>query len=191
MTEVCKVVILGDGGIGKSALMVRYVYNEFVLNYDPTLEYDDAKETEIDGNNTKIEIIDTAGREEFSAFFNQLYREGDCFLLLYSIDNKQSFEAVDDYVHKVLRARDPENEEELFPMVLVGTKSDLINGRQVSEQQGKDKAKEYNIPFFETSSKEGVNVISTFEEAVRETRRYHTKTTEPQTNKKSTRCLIM
>merc|ERR1712113_830636 len=111
-----KIVVLGGGGVGKSALTIRLVTDNFLDEYDPTIEDSYRKQVSIDGKPALLDILDTAGQEEFSSMQDQWMREGKGFLLVYSIVSRQSFDEVSMLRDKILRTKDTDD----VPIVLCG-----------------------------------------------------------------------
>ncbi|KAL6082098.1 hypothetical protein STEG23_003152 [Scotinomys teguina] len=101
-----KLVVVGDGGVGKSALTIQFFQKIFVPDYDPTIEDSYLKHTEIDNQWAILDVLDTAGQEEFSAMREQYMRTGDGFLIVYSVTDKASFEHVDRFHQLILRVKD-------------------------------------------------------------------------------------
>eukprot|EP00948_MAST-09A_sp_MAST-9A-sp1_P001557 g1557.t1 len=178
--EVHKITILGTGGVGKSTLIIRLVNGTFYDEYDPTIEDSYSKRFRIDGKLALLDILDTAGQEEYGSMQDQWMREGKGFLLLYDTTQESSFHEVARFKDKLCREKDQELED--IPIVLVGTKSDLKDAREVSFESGMALAKSWNKPFFETSAKDDVcawsaqesdvgTVEKVFFECVREMRR--------------------
>ena len=91
-----KLVVMGGGGVGKSALTIRMVEDRFVDEYDPTIEETYFKEVVIDGENCQLRILDTAGQEEFQVMRDGHIRAGQGFLLCFSIIDIESFEEIRD-----------------------------------------------------------------------------------------------
>jgi len=87
-----KVVVLGSGGVGKSALTVKFVTGKFVEKYDPTIEDFYRKEIEVDGAPSVLEILDTAGTEQFSSMRDLYIKNGQGFIVVYSITSVQTFQ---------------------------------------------------------------------------------------------------
>lgn len=85
------------GGVGKSALTIQLIQNHFVDEYDPTIEDSYRKQVVIDGETCLLDILDTAGQEEYSAMRDQYMRTGEGFLCVFAIDNMKSFEDIDSY----------------------------------------------------------------------------------------------
>jgi len=144
-----KLVVLGGGGVGKSALTIRLVTDNFLDEYDPTIEDTYRKQLLIDDKPAMLDILDTAGQEEFSSMQDQWMRDGKGFLLVYSIISRNSFDEISVIYDKILRVKDKDK----VPMVLVGNKADLKDMREVSYEDGSNLAKRWVCPFFETSAK--------------------------------------
>lgn len=138
---VYKLVVVGDGGVGKSALTIQFFQKIFVPDYDPTIEDSYLKHTEIDGQWAILDVLDTAGQEEFSAMREQYMRTGDGFLIVFSVTDKASFEHVDRFHQLILRVKDRES----FPMVLVANKVDLVHLRKITSEQGREMASKHSV----------------------------------------------
>jgi len=113
-----------------------------------------------------LDILDTAGQEEYSAMRDQYMRTGQGFLMVYAINSKTSFEEVSSFREQILRVKD----DERTPVVLCGNKSDLESERQVPSSVGTELAKSFNCPFVETSAKARTNVEQAFFQLVRQIR---------------------
>jgi len=170
-----KLVVLGGGGVGKSALTIRLVTDNFLDEYDPTIEDSYRKQVMIDDETALLDILDTAGQEEFSSMQDQWMRDGKGFLLVYNITSRPTFDEVSILYDKILRTKDTDK----VPVVLCGNKCDLKDERQVEYQEGADLAKQWNCPFFETSAKIKLNNEACFFELVREIRK-QTKQVKPK-----------
>ncbi|XP_040279863.1 GTPase NRas isoform X1 [Bufo gargarizans] len=147
MTEY-KLVVVGAGGVGKSALTIQLIQNHFVDEYDPTIEDSYRKQVVIDGETCLLDILDTAGQEEYSAMRDQYMRTGEGFLCVFAINNSKSFADINSYREQIKRVKDSDD----VPMVLVGNKCDLPT-RTVDTKQAQELARSYGIPFVETSAK--------------------------------------
>eukprot|EP01121_Diplochlamys_sp_Union-15-3_P011872 TRINITY_DN3480_c0_g1_i4.p1 TRINITY_DN3480_c0_g1~~TRINITY_DN3480_c0_g1_i4.p1 ORF type:complete len:142 (-),score=29.61 TRINITY_DN3480_c0_g1_i4:66-491(-) len=117
-----------------------------------------------------LDILDTAGQEEYSAMRDQYIRTGQGFLIVYSVAAKSSFEAVSNFREQILRVKD----EDDYPMIILGNKCDL-ESREVTVQEGQDLAKSVHCPFLETSAKARINVEEAFYEVVREIKKWSLK----------------
>lgn len=165
MTEY-KLVVVGAGGVGKSALTIQLIQNHFVDEYDPTIEDSYRKQVVIDGETCLLDILDTAGQEEYSAMRDQYMRTGEGFLLVFAVNSAKSFEDIGTYREQIKRVKDAEE----VPMVLVGNKCDL-QAWAVDMNQARDVAKQYGVPFVETSAKTRMGVDDAFYTLVREIRK--------------------
>jgi len=181
-----KIVVLGDGGVGKSALTIQFIMSSFVEEYDPTIEDSYRKQSMIDDEAAMFDVLDTAGEEEYSSMRDQYIRIGDGFLLVYSITSRDSFNAIPDFRYQILRVKDADN----TPMVVLGNKLDLGDMRTVTEADLQEFGRKYHMPVFETSAKARINVEDAFYEIVREIRK--NSGNQPRTQPKKTKnCTIM
>lgn len=146
--RVFKVVVLGDGGVGKSALTLQFVTHSFLEYHDPTIEDAYQQQAVIDGEVALLDILDTAGQVEFTAMRDQYMRGGEGFIICYSITDRRSFEEAAEYKNQIERVRHTRN----IPIVLVGNKYDLEHCRKVSTEEGQALARQLNCPFYETSA---------------------------------------
>jgi len=166
MTEY-KLVIVGGGGVGKSALTIQLIQNHFIDEYDPTIEDSYRKQVTIDEETCLLDILDTAGQEEYSAMRDQYMRTGQGFLCVYSITAKSTFDEITSFREQILRVKDKDK----VPMILVGNKCDLEHERQVTTMEGQELSRNFGCPFLETSAKSRVNVEESFYQLVREIRK--------------------
>eukprot|EP00118_Oscarella_pearsei_P025409 m.308134 g.308134 ORF g.308134 m.308134 type:complete len:203 (+) comp43435_c0_seq1:132-740(+) len=166
-SQLLKVVILGDGGVGKSSLMQRFVSNKFDSQSFHTIGVEFLnKDVGIDGEVYTLQIWDTAGQERFKSLRTPFYRGADCCLLTFGVDDAQSFKNLSMWKKEFLYyadVRDPEN----FPIVVLGNKVDLPN-RQVSQEEAAVWCRQnHSSPYFETSAKDAINVDDAFRMAVK------------------------
>ncbi|TKA76269.1 hypothetical protein B0A55_01847 [Friedmanniomyces simplex] len=164
-----KLVVVGGGGVGKSCLTIQLIQSHFVDEYDPTIEDSYRKQCVIDDEVALLDVLDTAGQEEYSAMREQYMRTGEGFLLVYSITSRQSFEEMVTFQQQILRVKD----KDYFPIIVVGNKCDLEGERQVSTEEGKQLARGFGCKFIETSAKSRINVDNAFYDIVREIRKYN------------------
>lgn len=180
-----KLVVLGSGGVGKSALTVQFVQGIFVEKYDPTIEDSYRKVVEVDGQQCMLEILDTAGTEQFTAMRDLYMKNGQGFLLVYSITAQSTFNDLQDLREQILRVKDTDD----VPMILVGNKCDLEDERVVGKDQGHNLARQWNCAFLETSAKSKIHVQEIFYDLVRQINR---KNPDPKNKKKkSSKCAIL
>jgi len=161
--QLLRIVILGCGAVGKSALVIRYALGQFIEQYDPTIEDCHRKQVTLDGLTSVLDIVDTAGQEEFALMADQWYQTGHGFLLVYSIADRKSLEEAIERRNKAARVRGRSD----FPAVLLANKADLESGREIGRDVGEKTAAELGMPFFEASARTGQNVAEAFTALVR------------------------
>ncbi|CEH14214.1 rab small monomeric gtpase [Ceraceosorus bombacis] len=160
-----KVIILGDSGVGKTSLMNQYVNKRFSSSYKATIGADFlTREVLVDDRLVTMQLWDTAGQERFQSLGVAFYRGADCCVLVYDVNSAKSFETLDSWRDEFLiqaAPHDPEN----FPFVVLGNKIDVEESkRMVSQKRAMNWcASKGGIPYFETSSKDGINVESAFQ----------------------------
>ncbi|TMS34437.1 hypothetical protein L596_002030 [Steinernema carpocapsae] len=141
----------------------RRVPQYFVIDYDPTIEDSYTKSCFIDEDLYKLEVLDTAGQEEFSTMREQYLRNGNGFLLVYAVTDRNSLEEVIKLHQLILRLKDRDE----FPIMLVANKTDLQDERLISREEGQRVAHQLNVPYIECSAKERLNVDQAFHDLVR------------------------
>ncbi|PZC77449.1 ras-like protein 2 [Helicoverpa armigera] len=166
--QTYKLVVVGGGGVGKSAITIQFIQSYFVTDYDPTIEDSYTKQCVIDDIPAKLDILDTAGQEEFSAMREQYMRSGEGFLLVFSVADHASFDELYKFHKQILRVKDRDE----FPMLLVGNKADLENQRVVSLDEAQALSRQLKVPYIECSAKARMNVDQAFHELVRLVRRF-------------------
>eukprot|EP01123_Difflugia_compressa_P006764 TRINITY_DN1912_c1_g1_i1.p1 TRINITY_DN1912_c1_g1~~TRINITY_DN1912_c1_g1_i1.p1 ORF type:complete len:187 (+),score=31.93 TRINITY_DN1912_c1_g1_i1:146-706(+) len=158
--QTIKIVVLGTGGVGKSSLTIRYIQDVFVDTYDPTIEDSYRHQIEVNDKSYVLEILDTAGTQQFHSMRDMYMKSGEGFLIVYSIIEHSTFVEADDLFDDVLRVRD--QEADTIPLLLAGNKCDLNEFRQVSYQDGQATATRRKVQFFETSAKSNTNISEIF-----------------------------
>jgi len=157
-----RVAVLGDGGVGKTALAVQFTLNCFVETYDPTIEDAYRKQLVVDNKMCFVEVIDTAGQEEYATLRDQWVREGQGFILVYSIASRATFERLEVFRQAMLKVK---RQKPVF--MLVGNKCDKQYEREVSREEGVAMARDFGCRFLETSAKTAENVEKLFKDLVR------------------------
>ncbi|KAJ3068488.1 Ras GTPase ras2, partial [Podochytrium sp. JEL0797] len=132
--------------------------------YDPTIEDSYRKQVVIDDEACQLEVLDTAGQEEYTALRDQWIRDGEGFLLVYSVTSRATFYRIERFRDQILRCKDT---DEVIPIMLVGNKCDKNSEREVSKEEGQHLAKRLGCDFIETSAKTRVNVEKAFYNVVR------------------------
>jgi len=151
-----KIIVVGAGGAGKSALTQMFMYGNFVEEYDPTTADSYRKIINADGEKCQLDILDTAGQEEYMR--DNYYRLGEGFIIVYSIIERSTFDAAARFYDHILQVKGKEE----VPIILVGSKCDLESDRDVQKAEGMSLGQKWNCPFYETSSKTRVNVDDVF-----------------------------
>ncbi|GAB1601091.1 ras-related protein Ral-A-like isoform X1 [Argonauta hians] len=159
-----KVIMVGSGGVGKSALTLQFMYDEFVEDYEPTKADSYRKKVVLDGEDVQIDILDTAGQEDYAAIRDNYFRSGEGFLCVFSITEQESFQATAEFREQILRVKNDDN----IPFLLVGNKADLEDKRQVSADEASQRAVQWNVSYVETSAKTRANVDKVFYDLMRE-----------------------
>jgi len=149
-----KLLLIGDSGVGKSCLLLRFADDTYTESYISTIGVDfKIRTVELDGKTIKLQIWDTAGQERFRTITSSYYRGAHGIIVVYDVTDAESFNNVKQWLHEIDRYAN-ENVNKL----LVGNKSDLQNKRAVTFEQGKELADSLNIEFLETSAKNSTNV---------------------------------
>eukprot|EP00271_Cylindrocystis_brebissonii_P014564 TRINITY_DN35934_c0_g1_i1.p2 TRINITY_DN35934_c0_g1~~TRINITY_DN35934_c0_g1_i1.p2 ORF type:complete len:213 (-),score=43.51 TRINITY_DN35934_c0_g1_i1:1840-2478(-) len=166
-----KLLLIGDSSVGKSSLLLRFAEDSFSTTFISTIGVDFKTRTvELDGEQVKLSIWDTAGQERFRTITAAYYRGANGIILVYDITSQTSFDNIRSWIRNI-----EEHAADNVCKLLVGNKCDMRDKRAVPTAQGEKLAKEYNIPFFETSARESLNVEDAFQTIARESKkRYDT-----------------
>lgn len=160
-----KLVFLGEQSVGKTSLITRFMYDTFDGNYQATIGIDFLSKTMyLDDRTVRLQLWDTAGQERFQSLGVAFYRGADCCVLTYDVNNSKSFESLDSWRDEFLIQASP-HDPESFPFVVLGNKIDVEESKRVVSQK---RAMQWcqskgNIPYFETSAKEAINVDQAFQ----------------------------
>lgn len=153
-----KLVLIGDSGVGKSCLLLRFADDAFTESYISTIGVDFRFRTvKIDGKTVKLQIWDTAGQERFRTITSAYYRGADGIIMVYDTTNLESFDHVNDWLKEVNRYA-----AEKTVKLLVGNKCDRAADKAVTDEQAKEFADELGIALLETSAKTSKNVEEAF-----------------------------
>ncbi|KAI1301552.1 GTP-binding protein Rheb -like protein [Halotydeus destructor] len=153
-----KIAIMGYRSVGKSSLAIQFVQGQFVDLYDPTIESILTKTVKIRGQDYYLQLVDTAGQDEYSIFPAQYTMDIHGYCLVYSINSQKSFEVVKVIHEKLMDLTGSTT----LPILLVGNKTDLANERVVSTEEGKKLAAQMNAHFVEVSAKQHSAVTELF-----------------------------
>ena len=153
-----KFIIIGDPAVGKSNILLKYVHNKFVNEYQSTVGVEfGAKNIDIEGQTFRIQIWDTTGQENFRCLTRSYFKNSVCAIITYDITNKQSFDNIQDWINEV---RNQVSNKVL--LVLVGNKIDLEKERIVNYDEGKKFAEDNDMLFIETSALNGNGINQLF-----------------------------
>ena len=168
---VTRIVALGPGGVGKSCLTLRLVMNNFAANYDPTIEDSYRTMVTIDGQLERLEILDTAGQEEYVSMRDQWIRDHRAFFCVFAINNKSTFDEMQplkDEIDMAMEAKD--DSDRAHALILVGNKCDLEDSRQVEVAEAQALATKWGCKYIETSAKDGIRCKEPFFQLVKDLR---------------------
>eukprot|EP01130_Rhizamoeba_saxonica_P000341 TRINITY_DN1030_c0_g3_i2.p1 TRINITY_DN1030_c0_g3~~TRINITY_DN1030_c0_g3_i2.p1 ORF type:complete len:205 (-),score=67.76 TRINITY_DN1030_c0_g3_i2:127-741(-) len=154
-----KLLLIGDSGVGKSSLLLRFADNTFSDSFISTIGVDfKIKTVDVGGTSVKLQIWDTAGQERFRTITSSYYRGAHGIIVVYDITNEDSFNNVKKWLQEIERYAADDVQR-----ILVGNKCDLVNERKVGFEDAKDMADMLAITFIETSAKDCTNVEQAFE----------------------------
>ena len=176
------IAVVGGGAVGKSAFTIQFIQQIYCDEYDPTIEDQHRKQVVIDDECALLDILDTAGQEEFSAMRDQYIRSAEGFLLVFSLTSRSSFEEAKAIYNQILRVNE---EKDNVPVVLIGNKCDLIDERQIQRNEIEKFTEMAGIKYFEGSAKQRIQVDQSFYEVVREIRKERTKSQKSNSSKKN------
>merc|ERR1712070_629391 len=168
-TNEFKIVVVGAGGVGKSGLTLQFCAGKCPKRYDPTIEDSYRKTTEVDGRACTLDILDTAGQEEYASLRGEYMTEGKGFVLVYSITAEDTFAEMDKFKEQIEQNRPADSGK--VPICLIGNKVDLEAERKVTTEAGEELAKSWRtkgserigeVMFMETSAMTNINVAETF-----------------------------
>ncbi|XP_015212275.1 ras-related protein Rab-37 isoform X2 [Lepisosteus oculatus] len=154
-----KTILVGDSGVGKTSLLVQFDQGKFIPgSFSATVGIGFTnKVVTVDSVKVKLQIWDTAGQERFRSVTHAYYRDAQALLLLYDITSKSSFDNIRAWLTEI-----HEYAQQDVVIMLLGNKSDMNSERVIKREEGEKLAREYGVPFMETSAKTGVNVELAF-----------------------------
>ena len=153
-----KYIIIGDSGVGKSNILLKYLHDKFNDEFQTTIGVEfGAKNLDLKDKIYRIQIWDTAGQEMFRSITRAYYKNSVCACVVYDITNRTSFDNIKSWIEDCKK----HSPKTVF-LVLIGNKNDLENNRKVSYDEGVDFAKQYGMLFLETSAKTGKNINEVF-----------------------------
>ncbi|VDL17173.1 unnamed protein product [Hymenolepis diminuta] len=157
-TNIVRLVVVGVGGVGKSALTLFFMYDEFVKDYEPTRVDSYRKRITCNGEEVNLHILDTAGQENYAGIRDTFYRDSEGFCLVFDITDHLSFTSIAEFIDQILRVKRAER----VPMLICGNKVDLEDNRKVTREEAEEFCRKYQVPYLETSAKDDINVEKAF-----------------------------
>ncbi|XP_028912749.1 ras-related protein Rab-37 isoform X1 [Ornithorhynchus anatinus] len=153
------VMLLGDSGVGKTCFLIQFKDGAFLSGtFIATVGIDFRnKVVTVDGVKVKLQIWDTAGQERFRSVTHAYYRDAQALLLLYDITNRASFDNIRAWLTEIY-----EFAQKDVVIMLLGNKADVSGERVIRSEDGELLAREFGVPFMETSAKTGMNVELAF-----------------------------
>lgn len=156
--KLIKMLVIGDSGVGKTSLLVRFDEDKFSPNFITTIGIDyRTRMVDMENKKVKLQIWDTGGQERFKTITMTYFRGAHGIILVYDVTDPISFENIRNWMANL-----QENASSDVDRILIGNKCDMADKRVVSTQRGQDLANEFGIPFFETSAKSSINVEECF-----------------------------
>uniref|UniRef100_A0A672SU16 Ras-related protein Rab-6B-like n=1 Tax=Sinocyclocheilus grahami TaxID=75366 RepID=A0A672SU16_SINGR len=153
-----KLVFLGEQSVGKTSLITRFMYDSFDNTYQATIGIDFLSKTMyLEDRTVRLQLWDTAGQERFRSLIPSYIRDSTVAVVVYDITNVNSFQLTSKWIDDVRTERGSD-----VIIMLVGNKTDLEEKRQITIEEGEQRAKELNVMFIETSAKTGSNVKQLF-----------------------------
>ncbi|XP_064318886.1 ras-related protein Rab-41 isoform X2 [Phalacrocorax carbo] len=153
-----KLVFLGEQSVGKTSLITRFMYDSFDNTYQATIGIDFLSKTMyLEDRTVRLQLWDTAGQERFRSLIPSYIRDSTIAVVVYDITNLNSFQQTSKWIDDVRTERGSD-----VIIMLVGNKTDLADKRQITTEEGEQRAKELNVMFIETSAKTGYNVKQLF-----------------------------
>jgi Ras-related protein Rab-7A len=161
-----KTLLLGDAGVGKTALLRQFVDRDFALSYRPTIGADfESKQMELNGSFITLQLWDTAGQERYRSLATAYYRGTEICVFVFDLTCAASFDSLNYWIDSFLNASSTSSSD--FPLLLLGNKIDLADKREVTIDRAQAFAEERHLLFYEVSAKTSENVMQAFESVVK------------------------
>ena len=154
-----KITVLGKGVVGKSSLTYRFINYNAPQEHDPTIEDRYKSNIQINGKDYEVEILDTAGEDDYQNMMDMWISFGEGFLLVFAINDEESFDVIKSKYERVKKGK----HNAKVPILLVGNKQDLENDRKITYEQAKQVAQGWGVEYIETSAKTNFNCKEAFE----------------------------
>ena len=159
-----KLILVGDSYVGKTNILSKYIKDEFNLNTKSTIGVEfGTKILKIEDKIIKAQIWDTAGQERYKSITSTYYKGAKGAFIVYDITNRLTFESVDKWIQDLNL-----NSDKNITLLLIGNKKDLADKREVTTEEGEEKAKSFGLAFLETSALTGENIDKVFDYILKE-----------------------
>ncbi|KAJ3448036.1 ras and ef-hand domain-containing protein [Anaeramoeba flamelloides] len=159
--HLVKLIVLGDTGVGKTSIILKYIENKFLLTVPSTIAVDFKFQVlNILNRKVRVQVWDTAGQEIFRGIVRNYYRRSHGVILIYDVVNKNSFDSLPSWFEEIEENCDHTN------IVLTGNKYDLCQSRKVKIEEGAKLAEEHKSEYIEVSAKSGHNIQKMFEKLI-------------------------
>ena len=157
---IFKIILIGSSSVGKSSILQRYIQKVFNESYSCTIGVDFfMKSLDIGDKSIKMQLWDTAGTEKFRSITTGYYRGANAAFIVFDLTSKQSFECLNEWIENYYKYSDPNSEKNV---VLIGNKCDLVDRREITQEEIDKFIKDNNIMYYETSAKTGQNIDECF-----------------------------
>ena len=159
-----RIILVGDTSVGKTNIINKYIKNEFQEDFYATIGVEFShKQFIVDNHKIKAQIWDTAGQERYKAITRAYYKGAKGAFIVYDITRKDTFDDIDKWRNELVNSCNKE-----VTIMLIGNKCDLEDSREISKEQGEEKAKSFGFSFLETSAYSGENLEKGFEMLIKE-----------------------
>ena len=152
--------MFGGGGVGKTAITLQYVKGEFTEGYVPTIEDSFTKSVQINGTAVNVDIIDTAGQDDFKEMRYRYYQSCDGFILVYSVIDKSSLASLEELYTDIIQAR---GDSKPIKCIMAGNKADMKKEDSITLEEAEAVARKFNCKVLETSAKTAYNITPLYE----------------------------
>ena len=157
---IFKIILIGSSSVGKSSILQRYIQKVFNDTYSCTIGVDFfMKSIDVGEKSIKLQLWDTAGTEKFRSITTGYYRGANAAFVVFDLTSKPSFDCLGEWIENYYKFSNPDSEKNV---VLIGNKSDLVDKREVTQEEIEKFAKDNHIMYFETSAKTGTNIDECF-----------------------------
>ena len=157
---IFKIILIGCSSVGKSSILQRYIQKVFNSSYSCTIGVDFfMKSIDVGDKSIKLQLWDTAGTEKFRSITTGYYRGANAAFVVFDLTSRSSFDCLNEWIENYYKYSNPDAEKNV---VLIGNKCDLVDKRDITEEEIEKYAKANNIMYFETSAKDGKNIDECF-----------------------------